>query len=205
MHNYDFTKFSKAVQKQFEEMSKHRILYKIDVDSDSLYQTYLDAFPAGTNDIFRERAHHDCSCCRQFIKNLGKVVAIENDELVTVWDVECNEYPYDEVAIKMKEFVSKQRIGTVFLTGEPKFGTEFNLELLEDKTTRRWDHFVGIVDKKHLSNNATSVIAEFRSEFDVLKRGLDELSLSAIQTVHELIADKLLYRGEEHTGLVTEF
>lgn len=31
--------------------------------------------PAGTNPIFRERTEHDCSCCRNFVKNLGNVVA----------------------------------------------------------------------------------------------------------------------------------
>lgn len=201
----DFSKFSKAVEKQFLEMSKQDMLFKVDVESDLMYQTYLDSFPKGTNDIYRERAYHDCSTCRQFIKNIGKVVALIDNKVVTVWDVVPNEYPYDEVAVKMSEFVSKQRISAPFYTKEKKYGNEFNLELLENDTTKRWNHFVGNIDNKHLSNNPDQIIGNYVTSFKVLKRGLEELTYSSLEVISDMIDDKVLYRGEEHKDLVNNF
>lgn len=62
----DFKNFKLAIAKQFDEMSKHE-LFRVDVDKDLLWNTYLSSFPEGTNPIYRERTEHDCSCCKQFI------------------------------------------------------------------------------------------------------------------------------------------
>jgi len=201
----DFKKLSSVIQKQFEDMQKTGMLYQVDVDPDILYTKYLDSFPGGTNEIFRERSEHDCSSCRQFIKNYGKLVTIVNDELVTVWDVECDEYPYNIVAGAMKEFVSKHRIENVYFSKFSKQGTEFTLELLEDSTTRRWNHLVGILNKKFVADNAAERMSQYRSEFQVFKRSLEELSLSAIEDVEDLINGNMLYRGEEHKALIKSF
>lgn len=200
----DFSKFSKAVQAKLDSMAKGR-LFKVDVDSDLLYQTYLSAFPEGTNPIFRTRHEYDCSCCKNFIRNIGKVVTIKNNRLVTVWDVQIDEYPFDIVAKVMSEFVSRQRIENVYLSKEPRYGQEFTLELLEDKTTRRWNHFVGILPRQHQSSKPAEAVAGFLGDFQVLRRSLEELSTSALSTVVDLINDKTLYRGEEHLGLVRSF
>ena len=54
--------------------------------------------PEGTNPIYRERTGHDCNCCRQFIKNAGKIVAIVGDEIVSIWDIAPTGTGYDTVA-----------------------------------------------------------------------------------------------------------
>lgn len=200
----DFSKFSKAVSKQFDDMQEGK-LYKVCVDSDLLYQTYLNAFPDGTNDIYRENSYHDCSCCRHFIKNVGKVVSIKDGQLTTVWDVDCNEYPYDIVAKTMSDFIKEHHVQNMFLVKFNKFGNEFNLELMPDNTTHRWDHFVGNVQRKFIDQNPSEKLSEIQSEFQVFKRGLDELTLSSIDTVIDLIEDNMIYRGEEHLSLIKSF
>ena len=45
---------------------KLEALFEVNVDKDELWNTYLDSFPIGTNEIFRERRKHDCSFCRPF-------------------------------------------------------------------------------------------------------------------------------------------
>lgn len=73
-----FMMFKKALQKHFDEMQREAThLFEVNVDKDELWNTYLDSFPAGTNGIFRERREHDCSCCRQFIKNIGSAVSLD--------------------------------------------------------------------------------------------------------------------------------
>ena len=63
-----FIMFKETLQKHFEEMTKDVThLFEVEVDKDELWNLYLDSFPDGTNEIYRERRYHDCSCCRHFI------------------------------------------------------------------------------------------------------------------------------------------
>ena len=76
----EFMILKKKLYEHFNEMQKEsNRLFEVDVDKDELWNTYLDSFSAGTNKIFRERREHDCSCCRQFIKNIGAAVVIKNN------------------------------------------------------------------------------------------------------------------------------
>ena len=91
----NFNKFKKAIQDHFYEMSKGDTpVFEVDLDKDKLWELYLSSFPAGTNPIFRERTKHDCSCCRQFVKNIGNAVTILNGELHTIWEVSIDDDTY---------------------------------------------------------------------------------------------------------------
>ena len=68
----DFLKFKEAIKRHFDEMQRDAdTIFEVNLDKDELWETYLNSFPAGTNEIYRERREHDCSCCRHFIKNIG--------------------------------------------------------------------------------------------------------------------------------------
>lgn len=72
----DFKKFRALLQDHFNEMVKDGApLFITNADEDKLYDLYLDSFPAGTNSIFRKRRKYDCSYCRRFVKNIGKLVS----------------------------------------------------------------------------------------------------------------------------------
>ncbi|APC44504.1 hypothetical protein [Pseudoalteromonas phage PH357] len=83
-----FTEFRSLLQKQFDKMSKNgNTLYISEASKDEVWGTYLNSFEEGTNNIFRERSEHDCQCCKQFVRYVGRVVAEVDGELVSVWDV----------------------------------------------------------------------------------------------------------------------
>ena len=65
-----FVEFKAAVQAQINLMSAHQ-LFVSNASRDSLWETYLESFPAGTNNIYRERREYDCNCCRQFVRQAG--------------------------------------------------------------------------------------------------------------------------------------
>ena len=83
----EFVEMRDLLCKNFAEMVKDAThLFEVAVDKDEMWNLYLDSFPAGKNEIYRERRWHDCSCCRQFIKTIGNAVVIKDNQIHTIWD-----------------------------------------------------------------------------------------------------------------------
>ncbi len=204
----DFQKFKLPVAKQFAAMSEHN-LFRVDIDGAHLWGAYLESFPAGTNAIFRERAEYDCSCCRQFIKAVGNVVAIIDGALVSVWDITTNEPAFQAVANALSLLVKGAPIANVCLHREATAGTDKNFEQLMEPEPKviTWSHFFVRLPTACVSNGVDigPKLSEYRAQHDVLKRSLEELTDEAVDTVLELIAQNSLYRGEEHQFAVESF
>jgi len=200
----NFTEFKNAIQRQLKQMEPTG-LYTTNVDNDVLWNTYLDSFPAGTNKIFRERREYDCSCCRQFIKNIGGVVTIVNNQRVSIWDIQVGGY-YQPVIEAMKQYVNSCSIADPYFHYENKVGTDFNHEEIDGKP-RKWEHFYTPLASQYVlrKDMIPSRKGDMRSNKDVLLRSLEELSLGTAQTVMELIEQGSLYRGEEHKRTVEGF
>ena len=81
----EFTEMRDMLREHFDEMVKDTThLFEVNVDKDEMWNLYLDSFPSGTNEIYRERRWHDCSCCRHFIKSIGNVVTIKDNKITTI-------------------------------------------------------------------------------------------------------------------------
>jgi hypothetical protein len=192
-----FHNFAKAIQQRFEQLSQHE-LFVTNQDKDRLYQVYLDAFPAGTNPIFRERTEHDCSCCRQFLKNLANVVAIVDGKVETLWDFHVDfEYPYDVVANELREFTLDHPISSLFRTKERKYGAESNIEQLTDGSTIEWKHFHGTIAAKHFHAEPQQPVGDYNTNVAMLIRLATELQVSAFDDVLGMIEANTLYKGQE--------
>jgi hypothetical protein len=199
-----FDHFAELVAKNFKNMSKNELFVTID-DRNSVWDAYLAAFPEGTNPIFRERTEHDCSCCKQFLRNIGNVVAIEGNTIKTVWDVSGAPAPYDVVAAELDRLVKSQPITGLFRSKEPSFGNKQTLERAPDGTVIHWNHFHGKLVARHQSQRPESDRGSYASTVSVFRRGLDEVTDNAVDTVMELIGNGNLYRGEEHLEQVKSF
>lgn len=203
-----FLKFKKALQDHFNEMQKDVThLFEADVDKDELWNTYLDSFPAGTNNIFRERREHDCSCCRQFIKNIGAAVIIKDNQVHTIWELELNDSTYQPVCDALDAFVKAHKVTDIYTTTFPKMGTDFNFEEINGRS-HRWDHFFLELPSKFVNKSNSSneeIKGQFRDTRNVFKRSLDEITMDALDTILELINSNTLYKGEEWKGVLTEF
>jgi hypothetical protein len=201
----DFKVLQSAVAKQFKQLSESR-LFVVSLDKDKLWETYLNSFPAGYNPVYKKRTEHDCGCCRHFVKALGGVVTIADGVVRTLWDFQV-EGVYQEVAVAMAEFVRRHTIDNVYLYYDRLVGTASNRQLLEDSSVQTWNHFyVNLPDSAMVKKDQIGTrLGEARSTFDVMKRGLSEITTDAVDTVLELISQNSLYRGEEHKQAVTEF
>lgn len=198
-----FHLFSALVHARFQAMSAGELFV---VDTSDLFETYLSAFPEGTNPVFRERTEHDCSCCKNFIRNIGNVVAIVDGQVVTVWDDYAEApAPYDEVGRVLAERVRQAPIKSVWRTKERQYGQPTSNELREGGTVHVWHHFSGRVPNKNHSASPDSARGQLNTTAQVLERGLIEISGDALDTVIALIDAKNLYKGEEFLSAIVAF
>lgn len=207
-----FRDFVKAIQKNLQQMSKDSSrLFTVNVDTEELYNLYLDSFPAGTNEIYRERREYDCSCCRHFIRDVGNVVSIKNGELHTIWGINpVSDDKYNVVAAALDAYVKQKAVSGVFLKKEKRIGTPENREMLPTGKINKYEHF--FVDlpeicifKECYGHTLEGDLSQFRDVRNVFKRSLDEISKEAVDTVLELIAQNSLYKGAEWKKQLTEF
>lgn len=210
----NFKEFRTLLQKHFNEMVKDGTpLFITNADEDKLYDLYLDSFPAGTNPTFRKRREYDCSCCRRFVKNIGKLVSFMDGQMVTVWDFETKSDVYQPVVDALAAYVKTCAVVNPYyisrnMISDGKFGTEMNYEYDADhKAVRTWDHFAVEIPQRFIVNSydVSTKMAEWRNSANVFKRSLEELTMNAVDTVLELIAQNSLYRGKEFEGLVRGF
>lgn len=205
----EFKEFRNMISDHFKTMTKDvDRLFEVGVDKDEMWNTYLDSFPTGTNEIFRKRRKYDCSCCRQFVKQIGSVVVIKNNKLETIWDLGIHDDKFEPVAKAMSDFVRRHCVTDVYVSKFKKVGTEYNYEQYEDGTMKKWEHFQIILDDKFVDKTARSIgdiKGGFRDTKNVFKRSLDEISMDALETVLELINSNTLYKGEEWKTILMEF
>lgn len=200
----NFITLRDAVRQKFEKMqSDNDNLYTANVSKDELWGTYLGSFPEGSNPIFRERTHHDCNCCKQFIRGVGKVVSIKNNKIDSIWNVKVDDPVYQTVADAMhKLLVKSSGVCDVFFHYEKNIGTDHTFD--NEMVNHQWDHFQCTIDKKFVKakESIPTSLGDYRANYSVLKRSLEEISEEAINTVLELIAQKSLYRGEENQKIL---
>lgn len=210
----NFKEFRTLLQKHFDEMVKDGApLFITNADEDKLYDLYLDSFPAGTNPTFRKRREYDCSCCRRFVKNIGKLVSFMDGQIVTVWDFDTKSDVYQPVVDALAAYVKTCAVVNPYyvsrnMISDDKFGTEMNYEYdVDHKAVRTWDHFAVEIPQRFIVNSydVSTKMAEWRDSANVFKRSLEELTMDAVDTVLELIVQNSLYRGKEFEGLVRGF
>lgn len=203
-----FKQFNGKLQNHFQSMLGYSAyLFEVNVDKDELYNLYLDSFPDGSNEIYKKRREHDCSCCKHFIRSIGNVVAIRDNKVVTLWDFQTGDEQYQTVVDAMSAYLKNKSVTNVFLTKESVCGTEKNYEDVDGKVTT-WNHLFLNIPNNCRVNGSTTVPekqGEYRNIKNVFKRSLEEVSEEAIKTVLELISQNSLYRGAEWKSALTTF
>ncbi len=204
----EFKQFSDAVNAQFNKMAKdnNNELFVVGIDKDAVWEAYLDAFPAGTNELYIERTEHDCSTCRSFVKNIGPVVALVNNEYVTVWDIDLGDptSEYQIVADKMAAAIRTLVVDELFLYSEPKVGVPFNVQVKETGNIT-WHHLHCDIPAACYTQDVAARRGEYRSSKEVLQRGLEEFKIDDLETILDLIAQNSLYKGDEFKKSISDF
>lgn len=205
----EFTTMRNKLMEHFAEMTKDVThLFEVNVDKDEMWNLYLDSFPSGTNEIYRERREHDCSCCRQFVKTIGNAVVIKDNKITTIWDFRTDDSTYQPVLDGLSAFIKSHAVSDIYVSKFNKIGTLQNYEEMEDGHMHEWSHFFLDLPDKFVDKSSRSegdIKGGFRDTRNVFKRSLDEIDMDALDTILELITSNTLYKGEEWKGALIEF
>ena len=205
----EFTAMRDKLIENFNRMTKDAThLFEVNVDKDEMWNLYLDSFPEGTNEIYRERREHDCSCCRHFIKSVGNAVVIKDNKVMTIWDFRTNDSTYQPVLDALASFIKSHVVSDIYVSKFKKIGTMSNYEEMENGRMHEWSHFFLELPDKFVDRSGRSegdIKGGFRDTKNVFKRSLDEISMDALDTVLELIVSNTLYKGEEWKAALTDF
>jgi len=205
----EFVAMRDKLMENFAEMTKDVThLFEVNVDKDEMWNLYLDSFPAGTNEIYRERREHDCSCCRQFIKTIGNAVVIKNNKITTIWDFNTDDSTYQPVLDALAAFIKSHAVSDIYVSKFKKIGTLQNYEEMENGHMHEWSHFFLELPDKFVDRSNRSegdIKGGLRDTKNVFKRSLDEIDMDSLDTILELITSNTLYKGEEWKGALTEF
>jgi len=113
----EFKQFNELLVKHFNENMAGKMLFAVDIDKDTLWNLYLDSFPAGANEIYKTRRENDCNCCKAFIRKAGNMVVINDDLTVTtLWDFCTGGSTYQPSIDKLAEVIKTLPITDKFLT-----------------------------------------------------------------------------------------
>ena len=205
----DFVQFKGIMQRNFAEMVANAdTLFEVEVDKDEFWNLYLDSFPAGTNEVFRERREFDCSCCRHFVKSFGNVVVIKDNKVRTMWEFTTGDKVYQPVINALDAYLKARAVNNMHVAKENFAGTDANYELADGGKSIRWDHFYLSIPSKFVDRSRRSIgeiQGEFRDVRNVFYRSLSEITEEAVETVLELITSNTLYRGAEWNAVLTKF
>lgn len=197
-----FQEIRYAVNKQFMVLTNSD-LFVVGLDKNTLFNAYLDTF---TDPV--ERQQHNCSCCKSFLRNYGNVIAIVAGKVKTVWDFELPiNSEYRKVPSALRQLVLDAPILSVFATKQKKLGTEYNLALKEEKSVR-FEHFYSTYPTNKVLGQSQSV-AKYKGDANtnrqVIQRGLEDVKLSSVNTVLQLIDNNSLPRGLEFKNKILLF
>lgn len=206
MEHLNFSLFSQAVNTKFQSLTAdtYNVLAVVDVDFDELYEFYQEQYPAELNTIFRTRRHYDGSYDKNYIKRLGRIVAVDAEgNRDTIWNVSVPGY-FQHVADQMHKAIIEAPILGYFASSEPLAGSK---PTADNELDVIWDHFYSEIPGSFqiAKSDIGTWLGDKTTNFQMLKRGLVELKVDALETVLELIESNSLYRGTEFKPAVKAF
>lgn len=201
-----FLELKKAVQDRFDSMIKNQTkLFTVTVDRDLIWDLYLNGF---TEEV---RQHHNCNCCKSFLRQFSGIIAIKDGRKICMWPDSVPD-EYFQSILNIKDYIMSLPIDNIFLNDYANLGTDKNIQRLETESGKPldiiWNHFHVKLPNQFVHKGSTSIESiqgTARDNKNVLQRSLEEFSQDSIETILELISQNSLYRGKEFEGMLQEF
>lgn len=193
-----------SLYEHFEKNMASRKLFRVDYSREELWDIYLSDLPEEINPIYLVNPVHKCSACHTFFRQVGNVVAIdeENYELITLFGCDVPG-EYAGVFAKLDEELKNSRIMNIFKHDSKRAGQKYDRRKMEDGTVVRFEHFYIDIPRAHIGYS--NDISEAKTNRAVLESSTNKISMDAVDTVLELIATNSLYRGNEWENTLKKF
>lgn len=206
MKRLSFAPFATSVNTKFLALACDTkvVPIKSSITGDQLFEMYLKAFPSELNSIFRVREHYNGSYDKNYIRRLGNVVFIKEDNtLDTIWNINVEGY-FQQVADALHQALVSAPLSSHFLTKESNAGSKPNKDNELDIT---WTHFYSVIPSSLIqpSHKVSTILGDLNTEVQMLQRAVSELTLDSFEIVMELIESNSIYRGQEHLQTVKNF
>ena len=201
----EFKLFRDEMLKHFNKMTKgHVQLFCTNTDRDKIWEVYLNSFPEEGG----VRQSYNCNYCKSFLRQWGNLVVINEDNTLTsLWDFTPSDPLFVPVCENLDKYVTSCQVSGPFINNtDLKVGVEKNRCTLESGKIIYWNHFYLIAPKSPITTTGSieSRVGEYNSDVLVFKRTMDEISLSTVDTVLDLINQGSLYKGEENVKRLKE-
>lgn len=194
-----FKEVKKQLQDNFAQLlSKADNLFYVNIDRDVIWDKYLLAFEES------EQQGHNCNCCKSFLRQYAGIVAIIDNKRVSIWDNMDVPEEYKASIENVRAYVHSLPITDVFMNEFAKCGTDKNLDSVRNVT---WEHFFITLPGKFVKRptDIDALRGQLRTNKEMLKRSMEELTIGATETVLDLIAQNSLYRGKESEAVLTKY
>ena len=194
----NFDRFNSELQAHISLLS-HLPFFTVNVNTEEMWNVYLDSFPEGTNEIYKTCREYDCQCCKNFIRTFGNVIVIDgNGEVENIWDFTPSDSNFAIVCKAMNDYIAQKTTNGIYIATSRIVGQRQSTQLVNNLVIK-WNHFnVQLPDSIILTrlDNENTVRHAYNQKYDLLNKLL-ELDKETINTVIELIESSQIYRGEE--------
>ena len=222
--------FTDKIQEQLNKMMNSGMLFRSSMTGQEVWDLYLNSFTEEENPIFRdpESTSHNCNHCKNFIRRYGNIVAIINNKIVSIFDIDI-EGKYKIPAQNMNFALTEAKIKDVFfetfdeLQSLPyekcnknsetfKLGIDKNVKrytkeeadkfgIVKPDEIRTFNHFHASINKIFVDTSGASIesiMAKHRDAKNVFQRAMEEIPLDTLELVADLIKQGSLLDGETH-------
>jgi len=183
-----FEQIRAQVLAKYNEIVKTGQLYIVDLDKQTIWDTYLNAFSDET------RQSHNCNCCKSFIRQYAGIVGIKDNVRISMWDLDAVDPEYQASVLAMREYIHSLPILGIFMETHSTCGTAQNWD---DKRLLTWQHYSINLPANAVMRDFGPKVASALDDKNVLQRSLEEITPDAVDTVLELIKQNSLYKGNE--------
>jgi hypothetical protein len=124
-----FIEFKNRIIEQFKTMTAMGDLFKVtllnavddngnDKSGEMLWELYINSFKKEDDPVFRDPSSstHNCNNDRNFVKKYGNIVALKDNKIVSLWDLDLTkDNPYYNSCLTMSKALTEGSISSLFV------------------------------------------------------------------------------------------
>jgi hypothetical protein len=194
---------------QFKEFcSDLTKLYTVDCNRSEMWKLFIGSLTGLVNMPHIVNNCWDCSCCRNGIYLMGRVVKIINNKLYTIFDMMHGFPEYRKSFELVNKYVKSCNITSKFYPTERNFGQSHSLfyNSDNDELITYYHFFSKIYVRKTLKiDEVKKLQMKYDNNYVNWKNMLKEISIDSIKTVLNMIEDNMIYNGQKYVDILNKF